>query len=97
MCGTVIGHQTGEKEEIFSVHAAEFFLLRSPNILLLFISSVSSSTKTFAQPLDFKPFCQQDKINSYFCSHIIHVRYHCGGWSEELNSRILLLAYMVYL
>jgi hypothetical protein len=25
------------------------------------------------------------------------VRYHCGGWSEELNSRILLLAYMVYL
>ncbi len=25
------------------------------------------------------------------------VRYHCGGWSEELNSRILHLAYMVYL
>jgi hypothetical protein len=25
------------------------------------------------------------------------VRYHCGGWSEELNSRILLLALMVYL
>jgi hypothetical protein len=25
------------------------------------------------------------------------VRYHCGGWSEELNSHILLLAYMVYL
>ncbi len=25
------------------------------------------------------------------------VRYHCGGWSEELNSPILLLAYMVYL
>ncbi len=25
------------------------------------------------------------------------VRYHCGGWSEELNSRSLLLAYMVYL
>jgi hypothetical protein len=27
----------------------------------------------------------------------VRVRYHCGGWSEELNSRILLLAYMVYL
>ncbi len=25
------------------------------------------------------------------------VRYHCGEWSEELNSHILLLAYMVYL
>jgi hypothetical protein len=28
---------------------------------------------------------------------IVLVRYHCGGWSEELNSHILLLAYMVYL
>ncbi len=28
---------------------------------------------------------------------VVTVRYHCGGWSEELNSRILLLAYMVYL
>ncbi len=27
----------------------------------------------------------------------IRVRYHCGGWSEELNSRVLLLALMVYL
>jgi hypothetical protein len=27
----------------------------------------------------------------------LSVRYHCGGWSEELNSRILLLAYMVYI
>jgi hypothetical protein len=25
------------------------------------------------------------------------VRYHCGGWSEEVNSRILFLSYMVYL
>jgi hypothetical protein len=25
------------------------------------------------------------------------VRYYCGGWSEDLNSRILLLALMVYL
>jgi hypothetical protein len=30
MCGTVIGHQTGEKEEIFSVHAAEFFYITKP-------------------------------------------------------------------
>jgi hypothetical protein len=28
---------------------------------------------------------------------VVIVRYHCGGWSEELNSRILHLAYMVYL
>ncbi len=27
---------------------------------------------------------------------IIIVRYHCGGWSEEVNSRIL-ISYMVYL
>jgi hypothetical protein len=25
------------------------------------------------------------------------VRYHCGGWSEEVNSCILILSYMVYL
>ncbi len=25
------------------------------------------------------------------------VRYHCGGWSEEVNSCILFLSYMVYL
>jgi hypothetical protein len=28
---------------------------------------------------------------------LLAVRYHCGRWSEELNSRFLLLAYMVYL
>jgi hypothetical protein len=27
----------------------------------------------------------------------INVRYHCGGWSEEVNSRIFFLSYMVYL
>jgi hypothetical protein len=27
---------------------------------------------------------------------ILHVRYHCGGWSEEVNSCIL-NSYMVYL
>jgi hypothetical protein len=26
-----------------------------------------------------------------------NVRYHCGGWSEEVNSRILFLSYMVNL
>jgi hypothetical protein len=25
------------------------------------------------------------------------VRYHCGGWSEEVNSCILILSYMIYL
>jgi hypothetical protein len=25
------------------------------------------------------------------------VRYHCGGWSEEVNSCILILSHMVYL
>jgi hypothetical protein len=25
------------------------------------------------------------------------VRYHCGGWSEEVNSCILIISYMVYL
>jgi hypothetical protein len=29
--------------------------------------------------------------------YIVYVRYHCGGWSEGLDSRILLLAYIVYL
>jgi hypothetical protein len=28
---------------------------------------------------------------------IKNVRYHCGGWSEEVNSCILILSYMVYL
>ncbi len=35
--------------------------------------------------------CEAPSIKDLF------VRYHCGGWSEELNSRILHLAYMVYL
>jgi hypothetical protein len=30
-------------------------------------------------------------------SSIASVRYHCGGWSEEVNSCILILSYMVYL
>jgi hypothetical protein len=30
------------------------------------------------------------------CCNVI-VRYHCGGWSEEVNSCILILSYMVYL
>jgi hypothetical protein len=29
--------------------------------------------------------------------HLVIVRYHCGGWSEEVNSCILILSYMVYL
>jgi hypothetical protein len=28
---------------------------------------------------------------------VICVRYHCGGWSEEVNSCIWILSYMVYL
>jgi hypothetical protein len=28
---------------------------------------------------------------------MIVVRYHCGGWSEVVNSCILILSYMVYL
>ncbi len=27
----------------------------------------------------------------------VNVRYHCGGWSEEVNSCILNISYMVYL
>ncbi len=29
--------------------------------------------------------------------YIVSVSYHCGGWSEEVNSCILILSYMVYL
>jgi hypothetical protein len=29
--------------------------------------------------------------------HDVIVRYHRGGWSEEVNSCILFLSYMVYL
>ncbi len=28
---------------------------------------------------------------------IVYVRYHFGGWSEEVNSCILIISYMVYL
>jgi hypothetical protein len=28
---------------------------------------------------------------------LVAVRYHCGGWSEEVNSCISILSYMVYL
>jgi hypothetical protein len=44
-------------------------------------------------------FCMMFLTAVFVCTWdtIIHVRYHCGGWSEELNLRILLLAYMVYL
>ncbi len=36
----------------------------------------------------------QKKDRSYL---VLSVRYHCGGWSEEVNSCILILSYMVYL
>jgi hypothetical protein len=28
---------------------------------------------------------------------VVTVGYHCGGWSEEVNSCILIISYMVYL
>ncbi len=42
------------------------------------------------------------RMFDYFVSIIekrynITVRYHCGGWSEEVNSSILVISYMVYL
>ncbi len=35
----------------------------------------------------------------YFLQNAVFliVRYHCGGWSEEVNSCILIISYMVYL
>ncbi len=50
--------------------------------------------------LDLKPdgnnflYCSSMK-NFFPCIQI--VRYHCGGWSEEVNSCILIISYMVYL
>jgi hypothetical protein len=38
----------------------------------------------------------QNKIFESISIEIIYVRYHCGGWSEEVNSCIL-NSYMVYL
>jgi hypothetical protein len=35
-------------------------------------------------------------ILCYHSGCVITVRYHCGGWSEEVNSCIL-ISYMVYL
>jgi hypothetical protein len=32
-----------------------------------------------------------------FKKKIVGVCYHCGGWSEEVNSCILIISYMVYL
>ncbi len=29
--------------------------------------------------------------------YVVSVRYHCGGWSEEVNSCILIFSSMVYL
>jgi hypothetical protein len=31
------------------------------------------------------------------CYMLFTVRYHCGGWFEEVNSCILIISYMVYL
>jgi hypothetical protein len=38
-------------------------------------------------------FCEPSRL----CSVLVIVRYHCGGWSEEVNSCILIISYMVYL
>ncbi len=35
-------------------------------------------------------------IGKYYNPLVVSVRYHCGGWSEEVNSCIL-ISYMVYL
>jgi hypothetical protein len=32
----------------------------------------------------------------WYCTGMLGVRYHCGGWSEEVNSCIL-ISYIVYL
>jgi hypothetical protein len=39
----------------------------------------------------------ENTLDGYSGALMGSVHYHCGEWSEELNSRILLLAYMVYL
>jgi hypothetical protein len=40
------------------------------------------------------PKMQQPQQKKEEDDHI--VRYHCGGWSEEVNSCILIISYMVY-
>ncbi len=38
------------------------------------------------------------EIGSFLVQSLdVGVRYHCGGWSEEVNSCILIISYMVYL
>jgi hypothetical protein len=51
--------------------------------------------------IDILTKCKFDELIKYvwtqlFGHVIVHVRYHCGGWSEEVNSCIL-ISYMVYL
>ncbi len=40
---------------------------------------------------------QAENLGASPCKRVLSVRYHCGGWSEEVNSCILILSYMVYL
>jgi hypothetical protein len=44
--------------------------------------------------ISFVGFCLSSMMH---VTCIILVRYHCGGWSEEVNSCILIISYMVYL
>jgi hypothetical protein len=50
--------------------------------------SNTKQNKKFATKMHYAYSCRPE--------HILPVRYHCGGWSEEVYSCIL-ISYMVYL
>jgi hypothetical protein len=45
------------------------------------------------EPENWLSIILEDSMN---LQEVLTVRYHCGGWSEEVNSCILILSYMVY-
>jgi hypothetical protein len=89
------------------VHLAPFTVDRS--IMSLFLSAYLSSCCSCppVNKLSLLSTCQLSCCyywpvhQSIFLiggtSQLVIVRYHCGGWSEEVNSCILIISYMVYL
>ncbi len=74
-----------DKPLILALAAETGFLLFKEQVPLKFKKEISAAQ------------CERKTFRLISLSTPVSVRFHCGGWSEEVNSCILILSYMVYL
>jgi hypothetical protein len=75
-------------------------LLKYTNYYIMFVLKEGNQALHIDSNVRFEVVDQgifEEKICRFFTVSRTIVRYHCGGWSEEVNSCILILSYMVYL